>query len=131
MAKKVGIASVVIFIVWNVIDFLVHGMMLQSIYATQPEIWRSMEEMKMGVMYFVVFASAVCFTLVYVMFISPKNMNTAMKYGLIFGIGAGITFGYGTYAVQPIPYTLALSWFSVTLVEAFIGGILLGVLVKE
>jgi hypothetical protein len=131
MLKKVGLASLAVWVLWEVLDFVIHGVLLQSTYAAQPELWRPMEEMKMGLLYFTVLVSAVCFVYVYAQFISPKSMNTAVKYGLIYGIGIGIGMAYGTYSVQPIPYNLALTWFLGAIVQTTLGGVLLGVLVKN
>ena len=131
MVKKVGLTSLAVFVLWAILDFVMHGVILQSTYATQPELWRPMEEMKMGVIYFSVLVSAICMVYVYAQFISPKSMNVAVKYGLVFGIGAGTVFGYGTYAFLPIPYSMALTWFLGTIVEATLAGVLMGVMVKD
>ena len=50
--------------------------------------------------------------------------------GLLFGVSAGISVGYGTYSVRPIPYSLALSWFPGTLAEMAVAGLIVGVVVK-
>ncbi len=131
MLKKVGLASLAIFITWSVLDFVIHELMLKSSYLSQPQLWRPEAEIKMWLISLVVFVSAVCFVYVYVQFISPKSMNVAVKYGLIFGIGAGMSFAYGTYAVQPVHYGIALTWFLGTVIQATIAGVLLGLLVKD
>jgi hypothetical protein len=40
----------------------------------------------------------------------------------------GIGFAYGTYAMIPIPYSLALSWFVSTLVQYIVAGIIASLL---
>lgn len=90
-----------------------------------------MEEMKNGLMVIVGLIAAATFVYIYAAFISNKSMATAVKYGVIFGIGAGVSMGYGSYSVMPITYGIALGWFLGTLVNATVGGILLGLLVKE
>jgi hypothetical protein len=52
-------------------------------------------------------------------------------YGLLFGVAMGIGMGYGTYAVMPIPYSMALTWFLGTVVEATVGGLLAGLIVRS
>ena len=56
---------------------------------------------------------------------------TGVWYGLIFGVGAGVSMGYGTYAVQPLPYILPLVWFLGTIVEAVVAGVIVALIVKE
>lgn len=131
MIKKVLIATVAIFVTWEILDFVIHGMILQSTYAAQPELWRSQEEMKMGVMMIVVLVTALCFSYLYGAFVSNKSMATAIKFSLVWGVAAGLSMGYGSYAVMPVPYYMAITWFLGTVVEAVVAGAILGVIIKE
>lgn len=131
MAKKLILGSLAVFIAWVVLDFIIHVVILGSAYAATAHLWRPEEEMKMGLMYIVNLISAVVFVYIYSAFVSNKSMNTAIKYGVIFGIGAGISMGYGSYSVMPIPYFMALTWFLGAVVETTVGGILLGIIVKD
>jgi hypothetical protein len=90
-----------------------------------------MAEMKYVVMYVASFIAALCFAGVYGWLIGKKSVATGVKYGLLFGIGTGVAMGYGTYSVMPIPYSMALTWFLGTVVEATVAGALAGVIVKE
>ena len=128
--KQNLIAVVAIFIAWFMLDYVIHGLILQSSYAASQGLWRPYEEMKYGLLYFVIFVSAVTFVLIYSSFFKEKTLGTGIKYGLLFGIGAGISMGYGTYSIQPIPYPIALTWFLGTLVESVVAGALVGTIVK-
>ena len=88
-------------------------------------------EMKMGLMRIVVLISAVIFVAIYSQLISKKNVQTAIFYGFLFGISAGISMGYGTYAVMPIPYYMALTWFLGSLMEGIAAGLITGLIVRE
>jgi hypothetical protein len=90
-----------------------------------------MQEMKMAVMYLSVLIAALCFVLVYVLFFASKGISTGLRYGVLFGVGAGVSMGYGSYSVMPIPYHMALTWFLGSVVEAAIGGVILGAIVRE
>lgn len=81
-------------------------------------------------MFFTVLVAAFFFAYIYAKFFGEKSVGTGLKHGLLFGIGTGISFGYGTYAVMPIPYNLALSWFLGSVVEATVGGLLTGLILK-
>ncbi len=131
MVKKSVLAIIAVFIVWSILDFVIHGVLLSEAYKATAELWRPMEEMKMGLMRIVVLISTVMFVLIYTLFINEKNMKTALKYGILFGISLGIGMGYGTYAVMPIPYSMAFTWFWGALIEASIGGLLLGLIVRD
>ncbi|MBX7151998.1 hypothetical protein K1X84_10185 [bacterium] len=128
---KMIIAVVAVFIAWSALDFVIHGVILQSAYASMPQLWRPMEEMKMGLMYFVTFLNAVIFTMIYSKFITQKTLANALSFSIMYGLAAGLSMGYGTYSVQPIPYTMALTWFLGTLVEMAVAGAIVGLVIKE
>jgi hypothetical protein len=131
MAKKVIIGVLVVFIVWSALDYVIHGVILQSAYEATAHLWRPMEEMKMGLMYVVGILVATFFVLIYAFLIQPKSLVAGLKYGLLFGLAAGISMGYGSFCYMPIPYSLAFTWFAGTVVEITVGGLLVGLIVKE
>ena len=120
-----------IFISWNIMDFVIHGIILKNAYQETAQLWRPMEEMKMGLMYFTILISAAVFVLIYKRLITNKNMNSAIQYGALFGVAVGISMGYGSYSVMPITYLTAITWFFGVLVEFVVAGILVGIIVKE
>jgi hypothetical protein len=131
MTKKVLLAGVAVFIAWEALDLLIHGVLLGSAYAAQPELWRPQAEMKMGVMLAAVLISALAFAALYAYFVRPKSLATAVRFGLVWGIGVGVAMGYGTFAVMPIPNTMALTWFLGTVVQAGVAGAIAGLIIKE
>lgn len=131
MLRKAIIATAVIFILWSIIDFIMHGFILGGAYAQTAILWRPMEEMSIWLIYLVTVITAVAFTLIYSLFIQDKKISTAVKYGLLFGLGTGFSMGYGSYAAMPIPAIIAHTWFLGTLVKTALGGVVLGVLVKK
>ena len=131
MVKKVLLAAIAVFVVWEALDVVIHGMILAPTYASLPQLLRPQAEMKMGVMFAAVFIGALAFTALYAYFVRPKALGTAVRFGLVWGIGVGISMGYGTYATMPIPYSMALTWFLGTVVQACIAGALVGLIVKE
>ena len=131
MAKRVVLAVVAVFVCWAVVDFVVHGILLQRSYAETAALWRPMAEMKMGLTYVVSLISCLTLTLIYALFFGRKSLGIGVAYGVILGLGAGISMGYGTYSVQPIPYVMALTWFLATLVRYILAGLIVGAIVKD
>ena len=131
MVKRVVIAVLVVFIVWSALDYVIHGVILQSAYEATAHLWRPMEEMKMGLMYVVTILIATFFVLIYALLIQPKSLVNGLKYGLLFGLAMGISMGHGSYCYMPIPYSLGFTWFAGTVVEMAIGGLLVGLVVKK
>ena len=131
MGKKLLVGTLAVFVLWEVLDFLLHGVLLAGLYQQTAALMRAPEEVKMTLLMVVVLISAFAFTYIYVRFIQPHNLQRGLQYGLMFGLAVGVGMGYGTYATQPIPYMLALGWFLGTLVEAVLGGLLLALIVKD
>ena len=129
--KKTALAILCVFVAWSVMDFVIHGMILQSSYAATASLWRPMGEMKMSLMYLTVFVSAIAFVLIYSLFLSQKGIWTGLSYGLLFGIGTGLPMGYGTYSVMPIPYSMAFTWCFGSIIEAMVAGLIVGLMIRE
>jgi hypothetical protein len=131
MKKKIFLAAVVVFVLWSVSDFIIHGLILKSAYASTAFLWRPVAEMKMGLMYVTVFIAALAFSAIYGYLVAKKSSIVGVTYGLLYGIAVGVGMGYGSYSMMPIPYSMALTWFLGTVVEAVLGGFLLGAIIKN
>ena len=129
--KKIILSVLSVFIAWSVLDFIIHGIILRSSYEATAKLWRPMGEMKMSLMYVTVLIAALAFVAIYSRFVAEKKIATGVKYGLWFGLGTGVSMGYGTYSVMPIPYLMALGWFLGSLVEATLGGLIVGLIIRE
>ena len=130
MVKKILFGGIAIFVAWEVLDFLIHGVILGSTYATLGNMFRAQADMKMGLMAVVVLIAALAFAAAYGWFVSPKSLATGVKYGLLVGFGGGVSMGYGSYAAMPVPYVMALAWFLGSWVEFTVAGLLAGLIIK-
>ena len=128
--KRTLLAIVAVFIAWSVLDIVIHGILLQSTYEATASLWRPMDDMNMPLMYLVTLAYTACFVAIYDLMISGKSFTTGIKYGVLFGLAAGISMGFGSYSYMPIPLVLAWSWFFGILVEAIVAGALVGIILK-
>lgn len=131
MMKKMIYAIVAVFITFSIVGFIVHGLILAPAYQATASLWRPMAEMKMGLIYFVYLLTAFVFVFIYSRFVGEKNTKNALLYGVLFGFGAGVSMGYGTFSSMPIPYFMALTWFLGNVVEYTIAGWLVGMIVKN
>ncbi|HSB69107.1 MAG TPA: hypothetical protein VLH58_08880 [Candidatus Methylomirabilis sp.] len=129
--KRAILAVIAVFVAWSAMDFLIHGVILRSSYAATASLWRPMAEMKTGLLHLTALIAALTFVLIYGLFFSRRGISTGVRYGLLFGLGTGVSMGYGSYSVMPIPYHMALTWFLGTMVEAVVGGVILGSIIRE
>jgi hypothetical protein len=130
MTKRVIIAVFAVFVAWSVLDFLIHGLLLQSIYAATSNLWRPMDEMNRPVMSLVTLVVAACFVTIYGWLIEKKSLASGIRYGAIFGLATGASMGFGSYSYMPIPLTLAFSWFIGSWIEVIVAGAIVGAIVK-
>jgi hypothetical protein len=131
MIKRAVLAILAVFVLWTLMDFVIHDMILGTAYQATAALWRPMEEMIMWLIYLSVLISSIVFVFIYARYFAKKGISTGIQYGLLYGLAAGISMGYGTYAVMPIPYHMALTWFLGTVAETILGGILTAFIVKE
>ncbi len=129
--KKVILSVLAVFVAWSAMDFVIHGVILGAAYAATAPLWRPMGEMKTVLMYFTVFIAALAFVLIYSRFFARKGIATGLTYGLLFGLATGVPMGYGSYSVMPIPYWMAFTWCFGSVVEAMVGGVVVGWIIRE
>jgi predicted cobalt transporter CbtA len=121
MMKRTILAIIAVFILWSILDFVIHGVILNEPYQATADLWRPMEEMKMGLMYVTGLIYSICFVLIYALLVKEKSTIAGLKYGLLFGLAVGVSMGYGSYSVMPVPYSMAFIWFMGSVVEVAIG----------
>jgi len=129
--KKTILSILAVFIAWSVMDYVIHGVILRYSYAATASLWRPMGEMKTSLMYFSAMIASITFVIIYSLLISRKGIPTGLKYGVLFGLSAGVSMGYGSYSVMPIPYHMAFTWCFGSVVEAMVGGLILGWILRE
>jgi len=111
--KKMLIGVVAVFIALEVLDFLIHGVILMGTYMMA----------KMWVLHVVKIITAYFFVLIFSKGYEGKGLMEGIRYGFYMGAIVAAGFGLGTYASFPIPYRLALEWFFLSLAEYIIAGI--------
>jgi len=79
--------------------------------------------MKMWLMYVVLAFIAFFFTLIFSKGHEGKGVTEGLRYGFYVGMLVALPFAYGSYAVMPLPYSLALKWFLYGLIEYLIAGV--------
>ncbi|MBI5383446.1 MAG: hypothetical protein HZA90_02025 [Verrucomicrobia bacterium] len=131
MMKRILLAVLAVFVAWQVLDFVIHGLILMKSYQETASLWRPMNEMKFGLMRLVGLVAAGTFVLMYAWLVRDKSVATGLKFGLLFGLGTGASMGFGNYCVMPVPVFLAVVWFLGSVVEAVVAGLLVGWIVKE
>jgi hypothetical protein len=130
MTKRFVLAILAILMAWAVLDFVLHGWLLRSIYEATPQLWRPMDQMSVPLIYTVTLVLIVCFVLIYDLLVEPKSLATGIRFGALFGLVMGVASGFGTYVHMPIPLTLAWAWFVGGWIKGIVAGAIVGALVR-
>ena len=132
--NKFWIAFIVIFVVLEVTNFIIHGTLLSSTYQSEgiKEIFRNMEEMesKMWIMWLTDIIWAFFFTFIFVKGYENKGIMKGIKYGIYMGIFVSLVFSYQSYVVYPLPYSLVFQWFLFGLIQCILLGIVAALIYK-
>ena len=131
MNKRLIIGTIAVAVVWFVMEFVIHGHLLKSLYEQTKQLWRPEAEMKMGIYILSLLVTSAAFVAVYEKLVAVKSMKNALLYSGLVGIGWGVGFGLGNYTWMPIPLALGVYWTLAFFVEALIAGIVLAYTVKD
>lgn len=125
MSRKVLLGFVAVFITLEVLDFLVHGVLLASAYTSVASLFRPDMTAKMWIIHLVTLIGAFFFAFIFSKGYENKGIGEGIRYGCYIGIWMSVGMAYGTYSMIAIPYSLALQWFIYGLIEYIIAGAVL------
>ena len=131
MNKKVWLGFVAVFIVFEILMFLVDGVFLAGAYRSIQNVWRSDMNSKMWIFHVVNIFIAFFFSFIFSKGYQKKGILEGVRYGLYIGLWMSIPAAYATYAMIAIPHSLALQWLIYGVIEYIIAGIALALVFKE
>ncbi len=121
--KKMLIGFVAVFVTLEVLDFLIHDVILMSTYMAMQNVWRTDMMAKMWVLHVVKIITAFFFAVIFSKGYENKGILEGVRYGFYVGMIVSSGFAFGSYASYPIHHMLAIHWFLLTLVEYIIAGV--------
>ena len=125
------LAGIAVFVTWTLLDTVAHRLLLQSLYASSPSIWRPFSEMNPGLIGAVTVLLIAVFLAAYKVLVRPKSLAAGLCFGGLLGVALGASAGFGTYLHSPIPLTLAWGWFGLGTVKGVVAGVILGAVIQE
>ena len=123
MNKKFWLGFIAVFVTAEILSFLVDGFLLKADYEATAHLWRPDMMSFMWVYHVLMLVGAFFFTLIFSKGYEGKGIMEGVRYGLYIGIWMSMGMAYGTYAMIAIPYSLALKWFLLGIVQYVIMGI--------
>ncbi len=130
--KRWVITSLVVFVVSQILDYVIHGVILAGAYQATAMLWRPMEEM-MSMMW-MMWVSGLVFSFIFVFVFAKgyegKGIWEGLRFGLLMGVFFGVPMSLGTYASMPITAGIAWGWFIYGVIEMALLGIIAALLYK-
>ncbi len=121
--KRFVIASIVVFVIIQAIDWLVHGILLASWYQEIKGLWRTdmmnfMWLMMLGCLFF-----SFMFVFIFIRGREGRGPAEGARYGLLIGLLMYVSGTLGQYAMYPIPLGMAMIWLGYGIIEMVIAGL--------
>ena len=129
--KKYIIASIAVYIVLMILDFIIHGVILADTYMTMEGVWRTDMESFMWIMWVTSLVFSFGFVFIFTKGFEGKGMAEGIRYGLIMGIFVMFIGMFNQYATYPISLSLAIQWFIYGLIELMIAGAVTALIYKK
>ena len=133
MNKTFWIGFIVVYIVWQVIGFLVHGIMLQDTYTSMWQVFRAESEMNsmMWMMYLSSALYLLLFCYIFTKGYEGKGVGEGIRYGLLMGLFMAIPMSLDQYVIYPITSNLAVIWFVGGVISFVIAGAVFAAIYKS
>lgn len=130
--KTFWFGFIAVYVVWNILSFLIHGVALQDAYMALADLWRSEQEMMnmMWIMYVTSLVYVFLFCYIYTKGHEGKGIMEGVRYGLLIGLFMSVPMAFDSYTIYPITFHLALLWFVTGIVQWIIAGAIFAVIYK-
>ena len=121
--------------VQNIVNFVLHGLVLGGMYVDQPAFVQEPDDMAMQIVWFLVIALVLGVVASLLFASSRQSWQPGAKGGLHFGVLLGAVVGfqqfYLTLVVSDFPYHVAWIWLGVEIISFGVGGMVLGAVYKR
>ena len=127
MGKKFWIATVVATVVFFVLDWVIHGMVLMGMYeapgmrAEPLMLWLVVGE----------FVFAAAFTWIYAQGYEAGKpvIGQGVRYGVAVGVLIGVAWGFIMYAINPVPWSYVITMMVLVVIEMAVVGAVVAMLI--
>jgi hypothetical protein len=131
--KKFVTASIIVFAVMMVLEWVTHNVLLKDWYEQTVSLWRPMDEMQkmMPIWWVANLFISFLFVFIFIKGYENKGWMEGFRYGIIIGLFMWIPGALSQYVFLPFPWQLATWWFVAGMVEFVLLGIITWIVYKE
>jgi len=128
--KKMVLASLAVFGAFEVMDYIIHGVILSPVYAQLAHLWRQDMMSKMWLMALSTLVMSVMFVYIFIKGYENKGIAEGLRFGIVAGLFMNVIGMFSQYVMYPIPFSLAVKWFIFGMLEFIIAGIVAALIYK-
>ena len=128
--KRFLIASLVIFVVITGLDYLITNYLMMASYEAFKHVWRPDMARKMWMWYPIGLLTSLLFTYIFIKGREDKGLLEGVRYGIIIWLFVSVPVSVSFYVLIPIPYTMAVKWMAIGLLEMLVSGVLVAAIYK-
>jgi len=128
--KKWLLGSLAVYVVYIILDYIIHSVILMGTYEATSSAWRPMEEMSTVIPFIRDAVFALLFVYIFTKEYEGKGIAEGVRYGLWIGLLIWVPIAYMFYNVLPIPYWLAFQWWVYGAIQCIICGIVTALIYK-
>ncbi len=129
--KRFFITSIVVFIMMQAIDWLVHGVLMAKWYQDIKGLWRPEMMDRMWVMMLGSLFFSFMFVFVFTKGYEQRGVVEGARFGLFIGLLVYVSGILGQYVMYPIPFGMALIWLAYGIIEMVIAGMITAAIYRK
>lgn len=128
--KKFLLTSLAVFVTYQILEFVIHNIVLSSDYEGLMSVWRPDMMDKIWIMYVTGAIFSLLFVYIFTKGQEGKGVMEGVKYGFIIGLLVSFVGAFNQYMVYPITYALTWKWTIYGLIELMILGAVTALIYK-
>ena len=120
-------AGVIVFIVYTIINWIIHSALLSSTYAELS--------LSLGHLGLVTYLTALFFSFMFVYVFTKgyeaRGWAEGIRYGLIIGLLVNVIWMFNQHTIYPVPFSLVLQWFVYGMIQFMICGLVVATIYRR
>ena len=128
--KRFLLASLAVFVTLQILDFVIHNLILGSTYEAIQGVFRPDMADKMWVISLMGLVLSFQFVYIFTKGYEGKGIMEGLKYGLLIGLVIHFVGAFNQFAVYPLPYGLIWKWIIWGTIQLMIAGAVAALIYK-
>ena len=129
--KRFLLSLLAVFVTFQVLNFLIHSLILSGAYQDLESVWRQDMMDVMWLMYIADLIFAGFFTLIYTQWVKTPGIKSGLMYGLFIGLMMNTSGMINQFVIYPITSWLLWMWIIFGLIQFVLCGLVLGLIYKN